>query len=193
LRVHLYTQGKQDKVLCPASLHTETCPCTYSSCLQRQKQHLRDEQQHASQEREALRNQVRALRDRLPRRVAADGGDAELRDLEFRLAHETNQAPEEKTMQARVKELAAARPALRELAQLEAKLKDNNDSRDGLSGRLQQLNTQLDGISATLEAEKQSVEAQKSSQAIPDQSILNAEKQEVGRRGGTHGWGSVSF
>ncbi|KAF5831447.1 hypothetical protein DUNSADRAFT_13122 [Dunaliella salina] len=144
----------------------------------RQKQRLRDEQQHASQERDALRNEVRALKDRLPRRVGPDGGDAEVKELEFRLAHETNQPVEEKAMQARLKELTAARPALRELAALEAKVKDRNDAREALSGQIQALNTQLDSLSAAMETEKQNVEAHKSSQNLPDQNSLNTEKQE---------------
>lgn len=169
---------------CLSVLHSPThshshCHCLHTPNTQRQKQHTREEQQQASAEREATRTQLRALKDRLPRRVAADGGEAELRDLEFRLAHESNQPSEEKQMQARIKELTAARPAFREAAQLEAKLKENNEARDVLGTRLQSLNAQLDGISAALDAEKQSVEAQKSSQAMPDQSSLNAEKQEV--------------
>ncbi len=111
--------------------------------------------------------------------MGPDGGDAELKELEFRLAHESNQPAEEKVMQARVKELTAARPALRELAQLEAKVKERNEARDAMSSQLQTLNTQLDSINGALEAEKQSLEALKSSQNLPDQNSMNEEKKEV--------------
>ena len=138
---------------------------------------MREEWQSSSKERDELRAQQRAMRDKLPRGVSADGIDAKLRELEFQLAHEPGQ--DEKNLYKRISELTAARPLFREAAEVDARLKAIEDSRSQIQARLQQCDAVLTNVKAQEEAERKVLADKKAAEPELDFNAMNAEKQEV--------------
>lgn len=151
--------------------------------MQRQKQGIREELQHVNQRRDVLREQQRQLREELrknrtSRNVTIDNLDDEIRQLEFKLAHETNTDP--RKLENDLRELNALRPKLREMGQIEAQLKETDDTRKSISARLSDCDAVLQEVRSREDAENAALDERKQQEdGGVDIPTLNAEKQEV--------------
>lgn len=152
---------------------------------QRQKQLIREELQHVNQRRDVLREQQRNLREelrknRMSRNVTIDNLDVEIRQLEFKLAHEPGTDP--RKLETDIRDLNALRPKLRDLATVDQQFKDSEEQRRSISQRLSDCDAVLQDIKGKEEAERavldeRNKDAEGNTVDIP---TLNAEKQEVG-------------
>ena len=122
------------------------------------------------------------------RPLAFQSLEPKIRELEFKLEHESND--DEKGMIKRIQELKAAAPAVREAAEQEAQLKAVEDARTDIQARLAHCDGHLNIIKARETAEWAVLEELQSSQAETELDIpaLNVEKIEVGWCGPASCW-----
>jgi uncharacterized coiled-coil DUF342 family protein len=117
--------------------------------------------------------------------MTPDTLEAKIRELEYKQAHEPGTAQEEKALFKRLQDLTQLRPVVRELADIEARMKPNEDTRAQIQARLAECDTVLQDIKTREEAERKVLDDSKSKQAEQDLDIpaLNVEKKEVGGGG----------
>lgn len=160
--------------------HGILCPCLY---MQRQKQAIREELQHVNQRRDVLRDQQRVLREemrknRTPRNITIENLDTEIRQLEYKLAHEP--ATDPRKLENDIRDLNALRPKLRDMAQIDTQLKETEEVRKGISARLADCDAVLQEVKTREEAERATLdERNKGEDGGVDIPTLNSEKQEV--------------
>ncbi|GIL67772.1 hypothetical protein Vafri_21294 [Volvox africanus] len=114
----------------------------------RQKAAIRDELNNCDAARDAIRAEMRGIRDK-SRNVNPDKIEQDIRDLEFKLAHESLQEQEEKRVQTQLQQLTATRPLAKKYAEFDARLKESETQRAGILTRLK------DSDSVILELDKQ--------------------------------------
>ncbi|KAG2423904.1 hypothetical protein HXX76_014957 [Chlamydomonas incerta] len=126
----------------------------------RQKQAIRDELQGCDATRESVRAEMRSIRDK-NRNINPEKIEQDIKDLEFKLAHETLPDQEEKRVQAQLTQLTAARPLAKKYAEFDARLKETEAQRTGIMARLKesndviaQLDVQIAAANAVLDEAK---------------------------------------
>eukprot|EP00195_Chlamydomonas_chlamydogama_P013846 CAMPEP_0202900860 /NCGR_PEP_ID=MMETSP1392-20130828/12076_1 /ASSEMBLY_ACC=CAM_ASM_000868 /TAXON_ID=225041 /ORGANISM="Chlamydomonas chlamydogama, Strain SAG 11-48b" /LENGTH=616 /DNA_ID=CAMNT_0049587313 /DNA_START=74 /DNA_END=1924 /DNA_ORIENTATION=- len=146
----------------------------------RQKQHIREELQRAIAEKDVARGELRSIREKLPRGTKLETLEADIQQMEFRLSHESLSENEEKRVMQQVQALSAARPAVRSYIELESKLKQNEETRSSIKGRLDACDAVLKGIKDKEDVEKAALEQYKKAQndETVDIPALTVEKQE---------------
>ncbi|KAG2441196.1 hypothetical protein HYH02_010040 [Chlamydomonas schloesseri] len=145
----------------------------------RQKQAIRDELQSCDGTRESIRAEMRSIRDK-NRNVNPEKIEQDIKDLEFKLAHETLPDQEEKRVQAQLSQLTAARPTAKKYAEFDARLKETEAQRTGIMARLKesndviaQLDTQIAAANAVLDEAKAKADSH-----FADLPSLQVEKKE---------------
>lgn len=78
---------------------------------------------------------MRSIRDK-SRNVNPEKVEQDIRDLEFKLQHETLPEKDEKRAQAQLQELTAARPLAKKYAEYDARIKESEVQRTSIIGRL---------------------------------------------------------
>ncbi|GIL87948.1 hypothetical protein Vretimale_6325 [Volvox reticuliferus] len=145
----------------------------------RQKAAIRDELNNCDAARDAIRAEMRGIRDK-NRNVNPDKIEQDIRDLEFKLAHESLQEQEEKRVQTQLQQLTAARPLAKKYAEFDARLKESEAQRSGIVARLKdsdsvisELDKQIAAASAVLDDAKAKADAH-----AADLPSLQVEKKE---------------
>ncbi|GLI65203.1 hypothetical protein VaNZ11_008677 [Volvox africanus] len=145
----------------------------------RQKAAIRDELNNCDAARDAIRAEMRGIRDK-SRNVNPDKIEQDIRDLEFKLAHESLQEQEEKRVQTQLQQLTAARPLAKKYAEFDARLKESETQRAGILARLKdsdsvilELDKQITAASAVLDDAKAKADAH-----AADLPSLQVEKKE---------------
>lgn len=103
---------------------------------------------------------MRSIRDK-NRNINPEKIEQDIKDLEFKLAHETLPDQEEKRVQTQLTQLTAARPLAKKYAEFDARLKETEAQRTGIMARLKesndviaQLDTQIAAANAVLDEAK---------------------------------------
>ncbi|KXZ48222.1 hypothetical protein GPECTOR_29g127 [Gonium pectorale] len=145
----------------------------------RQKAAIRDELNNCDSTRESIRAEMRSIRDK-NRNVNSEKVEQEIRDLEFKLQHESLGEQDEKRAQAQLQALTAARPIAKKYSEFDARLKELDAQRTGIIARLKesdgviaQLDQQIAAASAVLDEAKAKTDAQ-----FSDLPTLQVEKKE---------------
>ncbi len=134
--------------------------------LQRQKTAIRDELTNCNGARDAVRAEMRSIRDK-HRNVNPEKIEQELRDLEFKLAHDPpSNDREAKRLQDQVSALTAARPMAKKYAEFDARLKESDTQRDSIMARLKEsdsviadLDLQINALNSVLDEAKAKADA----------------------------------
>ncbi|EFJ43960.1 hypothetical protein VOLCADRAFT_121362 [Volvox carteri f. nagariensis] len=114
----------------------------------RQKAAIRDELNNCDAARDAVRAEMRSIRDK-NRNVNPDKIEQDIRDLEFKLAHESLPEAEEKRVQKLLQDLTAARPLAKKYAEYDSRLKESEVQRASIIARLKE----SDGVIAQFDAQ----------------------------------------
>ncbi|GLC47247.1 hypothetical protein PLESTF_000895100 [Pleodorina starrii] len=145
----------------------------------RQKAAIRDELNNCDAARDAVRAEMRSIRDK-NRNVNPDKIDADTRDLEFKLTHETLSEQEEKRVHTQLQQLKAALPLAKKYAEYDARLKEGEVQRASIIARLKesdgvigQLDAQITAASAVLDEARSKADAH-----AADLPTLQVEKKE---------------
>ncbi|GFR45760.1 hypothetical protein Agub_g7175 [Astrephomene gubernaculifera] len=145
----------------------------------RQKAAIRDELNNCDGARESIRAEMRSIRDK-NRLVNAEKLEQEIRDLEFKLAHESLPEQKEKQAQQQLQQLTAARPLAKKFAEFDARLKEEDGNRASIIARLKESDAviaTLDGQIAAASAVLDEARAKADSHAA-DLPTLQVEKKE---------------
>lgn len=108
--------------------------------MQRIKADIREELRSTDSTREALRAELRSIRDK-SRNVNPEKLEEEITQLEYRVQHESLSEQEEKRAHQQIQTLTAARPLARKFVEFDARLKETEQARVGITKRL----TEQDG------------------------------------------------
>lgn len=91
------------------------------SLPQRQKQAARDELTEVNKARESMRGALRSIKDKT-KTTSLEQIDAKLREVHYKLTHETNTPSDEKKLHETMKALEQARPMAAEFGSLQQRL-----------------------------------------------------------------------
>ncbi|GAX82805.1 hypothetical protein CEUSTIGMA_g10231.t1 [Chlamydomonas eustigma] len=145
-----------------------------------QKMMIREDFQRAQTEKEVLRNELREIRNKIPRGTKLETIETDIQQLEFKLEHESLSGPEEKKAQQQLANLVAARPLSRQVAMLEEKLKIVEDRRASAKEKLDQCDAVLSTIKEQEQTEQIALDEyqRQREEANVDFPALQVEKQE---------------
>jgi tRNA U55 pseudouridine synthase TruB len=119
---------------------------THFRLPQRQKQGIRDELQSVNKQREALRTELRSIRDKT--KINFDSMETKIEEIEFKLSHESLSVQDEQRLQQSLSQFTTARPLAKQIGGLQATLAELEEKRTGFTGRLQECDKILDGVTA---------------------------------------------
>lgn len=119
----------------------------------KQKQQLREEIGRADQTRDALRTQVRALKERV-KYTTVEEIDAQIQRLEQKLNHSTLSPKEEEWSVKQIKDLAQSRASVRNFRERLEKMQEDDRLREDLVRRVAGVDEKLDALKAELAKER---------------------------------------
>jgi len=146
----------------------------------KQKMQLKEDRDRCNTEKEVVRNSLREMRSKIPRGFKLETLEEDLAALEYKLAHESLSASDEKRAQQQLSQLNAARPLAREGVALEEKLKACEASRTDIRARIDKCDAVLDSIKQKETVENTALDSLRAKRDADDIDIpaLEVEKQE---------------
>lgn len=129
--------------------------------MQEEKNAIKGELAQSDAARDSMREQLRALRERL-RFSRAEDIDAEIAKLEHRIAHTSMPLNEEKKLIVQIKELTKSRDDVDGVRLLTAKINEQEAVRKMISESIRQKDAEINQIKAEQVEQKQLLEAMRS-------------------------------
>lgn len=147
---------------------------------QEERNAIREELGQLDAARDAMREQLRALRDRL-RFSRAEDIDAEIAKLEHRIAHTSMPLNEEKKLIVEIKELTRSRNEVDGLRLLSAKIGEQEAVRKMISDSIRRKDAEISEIKAEQVQQKQLYDQLrgKDEQELGDLPAMNAQKDQL--------------
>lgn len=152
-----------------------------SFLLQEEKNAIKAELAQSDTARDNMREQLRALRERLGRFSRAEDIDAEIAKLEHEIAHTSMPLNEEKKKVLQIKELSKSRDELDGVRLLTQKINEHEAVRKMISETIRQKDAEISQIKQEQVQQKQVLESlrSKEQEELGDVPALNAEKDKL--------------